>query len=105
MTERKEQSIAQVEHDGIYHVKKVSQFEDYGDSTGKLTRRFSLDSYGLCNVDTSTPSYYGFESADGHWYIMKINSGAYTYAKGDSGYSAAWTARASQSYDTFGTIF
>jgi len=42
----------------------------------------------------------------GNWYIMRMTeaTGLIRYAKGASGYAAAWTARAGQSYD-LPTIF
>ena len=69
--------------------------------------------YGINNLDDdgndANANYYGFEASDGSWYIMKedksSNPVVYTYSTGSSGYSTAWTNRASQSYDTFGNTF
>lgn len=72
---------------------------------GKLGERDNLDDYKIGNIDTSTPAYYGFTDKDGNWYIMKNDSGAYTYVKGASGYTTAWTNRATQTYDYFYNIF
>lgn len=57
--------------------------------------------YKISDVDDAgDPAYFGYEAADGSWYIMKnaVASKTYRYAAGGSGYSAAWTNRASQSY-------
>lgn len=68
-----------------------------------------LAGYGPADYDSADPSYAGFINADGEWYIMKnVAVGTvqtFTYAKGDSGYATAWTARSSQSYGTFDTKF
>lgn len=59
--------------------------------------------------DDASPNYYGFTDQYGKWYIMKetVSAGAdtYRYVKGDSGYAAAWTARATQTYDYFNVVF
>jgi hypothetical protein len=55
--------------------------------------------YFIANTDISSdPKYYGFEHADGNYYIMKETGGAYTYTAGSSGYATAWTNRASETY-------
>lgn len=64
----------------------------------------------VSNVDeASDPAYYGFENPDGAWYIMKKTTSAsidtFTYAKGDSAYSTAWTGRAALTYAAPGTTF
>ncbi len=55
----------------------------------------------------STISYYGFLNKYGEWYIMRKDetNGTGRYYKGDSGYSSAWSARESASYDYFDEIF
>lgn len=81
----------------------VNSLKDPSGGTGSATA-----SYGANNIDASAdPRYFGFENAAGEWYILKMASGdeILTYAKGASGYAAAWTARASQSYDTYGNTF
>lgn len=60
--------------------------------------------YKISDID-STNGYYGFVDAAGNWYIMKETSTSYRYVKGTSGYTTAWTNRASQSYDYFYTTF
>lgn len=56
---------------------------------------------------TATYKYFGFEDADGKWYIMRktIATNIFLYANGTSGYATAWTNRASQTYATFDTTF
>lgn len=50
--------------------------------------------------------YFGLENASGNWAIKKIaTDGTTTYSKGASGYSTAWTNRATQTYDTFDNTF
>lgn len=69
------------------------------------------DAYQLVNADEASAStrYYGFLRADGYWYIMKqaISSSVstYTFVKGTSAYSTAWTDRASETYASFDTVF
>lgn len=67
------------------------------------------EAYKAADVDASEPSYFGFVRADGYWYIIKqAISGSvtsYRFAKGESGYAAAWTARASQTYDYYSNTF
>lgn len=53
--------------------------------------------------------YFGYLAREGEWYIMKqdgsSNPTTYTYAKGDSDYSTAWTNRTTQTYVRFDTTF
>jgi hypothetical protein len=65
------------------------------------------DGYEITNIDDSgTPAYYGFVKKTGAWYIMEEGaSGSYRYAKGDSGFSAAWTGKALLSYGYFNSVF
>lgn len=73
--------------------------DPYADETNK---------YKLSDLDyASDPSYYGHVDSAGNWYILKLDEsgGTVRYAKGTSGYTTAWTARASQSYDYFYTTF
>jgi hypothetical protein len=62
-----------------------------------------LSAYKITDIDDT--GYYGYLKADGSWYIMQENSGAYRYIKGDSDYSTAWTGRAGLSYDYFNQVF
>ena len=61
----------------------------------------------ICNKDDdASPNYYGFEAADGSYFILKetVSAGAdtYQYDRGASGYSTAWTNRTSGSYQNWG---
>ena len=67
-----------------------------------------VSSYQPSDIDsTSDPKYYGFLAADGSWYIMEENTaeGTYRYVRGTSGYAAAWTARATNTYVLFSALF
>jgi len=67
-----------------------------------------LDQYKMSNYDTSTTTIYvGYEDKAGNYYIKKIDTttGAVTFTKGTSGYSTAWTNRATESYASFATTF
>ena len=65
------------------------------------------DGYEITEIDDSgSPAYYGFVKKTGAWYIMQEDStGAYRYAKGDSGFSLAWTGRTLLTYGYFNTVF
>lgn len=65
-----------------------------------------LKKYSLADFDTdSTPQYLGSLAIDGSWYIKKIDATSMRYVKGDSGYTTAWTNRASQTYGYFDAVF
>lgn len=68
-----------------------------------------LAAYKPADQDVSSPMYDGFVSADGAWYIMKTtttgNVRSYRFVKAESGYAAAWTARATKTYDYFSVVF
>jgi hypothetical protein len=57
--------------------------------------------------ETGSPSYYGFITADGAWFIMSIDGGAFRYCRGSSGYAAAWALRADPGtvYALYDTVF
>jgi hypothetical protein len=64
--------------------------------------------YIISDQDTSgDPSYYGFVTHSGQWYIMNMNAGtgAVRYAAGDTAYVDNWTGRAGLTYDYFYNIF
>lgn len=66
-----------------------------------------LGRYKAADIDKSgDPEYYGFVDIDGAYYIMEytVNT-SIKYTKGSSGYSLAWTNRATQSYDYFNNTF
>ena len=76
-------------------------------AVGSGANQDPLASYKSAGMDLSSdPMYFGFLRADGFWYIkcLDIASGT-TYAKGDSGYTTAWTGRAGLSYDEFNNVF
>jgi hypothetical protein len=79
---------------------------DYGLSTVMHSKK-----YMICNKDDdASPNYYGFEAADGSWYIMKwtVSAGAdvFAYESGTSGYSTGWTARTTTNvYQSYGTEY
>lgn len=52
------------------------------------------------------PSYFGYLNETGGWIIQQRteSTGAYRYVIGQSGYAAAWTARASQTYVLFSAL-
>lgn len=58
-----------------------------------------LDKYQPADQDeTGATKYYGFLAPDRSWYIMSDTGTAQRYVAGASGYSDAWTARATQTY-------
>ena len=68
-------------------------------SNAALSTIMHSKKFMLCNRDDdATPLYYGFEAADGSWYIMKwtVSAGAdvFAYDSGSSAYAVAWAARA-----------
>ena len=72
---------------------------------------FALQGYQLSDqlADSSNPQimYYGYVNREGKWYILKADdsTGTYRFVKGDSGYTTAWIARESASYDYFYNVF
>ena len=72
-----------------------------GGSVG-ITPYDPLIKYQISDQDnTGNPSYFGFASPTGSWYIMKQDTAAntYRYASGSTGYATNWTNRASLTYD------
>jgi len=74
-----------------------------GSQSSAATSGYSLSDYDAL----SNPIYLGKLAADGSWFITTINTstGAKRYVKGASGYTTAWTARASQTYNYYDIIF
>lgn len=67
-----------------------------------------LSMYKISDEDIAgDPLYYGFLDVNGAWYILKSSPSAssYRYARGDTGYVAAWADRVSLGYDYFDIIF
>ena len=58
---------------------------------------------------SGTTTYFGFVDRDGNWYIQEqVVTGddiSWRYAKGNSGYIASWTARATLTYNFYYTEF
>lgn len=76
------------------------------DGTGSALITDPLEKYKINDLDESTSTkYYGFTAMDGAWYILRLTSTTVRYVKGSSGYTTAWTNRASQSYDYFDVVF
>lgn len=67
-----------------------------------------LKNYKMDDYDVSAATkYVGYQNKAGNYYIKRINTstGAVDYSYGASGYSTAWTNRATESYNDFATEF
>lgn len=87
---------------------------------GKL-KRLATDLYGNIGVASNSATNYAFygstsdatydyvgkQSADGKWYIMRINktTGVATYAAGDSDMATAWASPGTQTYAEYKDTF
>lgn len=92
---------------GQLSAKKVVLYT-YDASTDTLIPSGNPLAYGINNITSdATYKYFGFETADGQWKIMRktLADGTFQYAKGDSGYSTAWTNKATQTYANYGDTF
>jgi hypothetical protein len=73
--------------------------------------QYILDTLGHYKMDdfdvASDPKYVGYQDKGGNYYIVRYNIGtpAVDYTKGTTGYSTAWTNRASESYSDFASTF
>jgi hypothetical protein len=68
----------------------------------------TLAHYKMDDYDVSAATkYIGYQNKAGNYYIKRINTstGAVDYSYGASGYSTAWTNRATESYNDFATEF
>jgi hypothetical protein len=76
-----------------------------GDST--ITGDVGSRWYFSNKEDTGTYVYFGFEDKDGNWQIKRKTSATdvWLFAAGSSGYSTAWTDRATQTYASAGSTF
>lgn len=79
-------------------------------STSSTVYSKPTDEYDLVqDDDTSSPSYeyYGYMKSGGGWYIKRItlSTTLREYVKGTSGYTTAWTNRASQTFNSYGAVF
>ena len=75
------------------------------DGTGTAALSDPLAKYKISDLEEAATSYYGNLATDGSWYILSLTATAARYAKGDSGYVAAWTGRAGLTYDYFDVVF
>jgi hypothetical protein len=76
--------------------------------TMSVTNFPATSPYKLSGLDSSgDPAYFGYLDPDGNWYIMQvsISAGTSLYAKGASGFAAAWVDKVIQSYDYYNAVF
>jgi len=67
-----------------------------------------LGGYVIADQDEAgDPKYYGFVNAQGHWYILAINTdGSYKYYRSSSvAYATGWAGRAGYTYNYFHAAF
>lgn len=65
-----------------------------------------LACYKISDIDpTEGNSYFGYIDKDGGWYMMNLTATTAIYAKGDSGYAAAWANKGNQNWGLFNEIF
>jgi len=66
-----------------------------------------FEQYQISDVDAvANPKYTGYLALDGTWYIMQNTSDTtFRYARGSSGYAAAWTGRAGLTYKYVNLLF
>lgn len=72
------------------------------------TIALQLQHYKPCDMDTSgATKYFGFMRNTGQFYILRManSDSELRYYAADSGYTTAWTNRASHTYDLFGNVF
>lgn len=73
------------------------------------TLQSTLFNYKLARlpVPGDTLTYLGYLDKDGNWYITEIDedNGTQKYVKGTSGFTTAWSNRASNTYLDFDSIF
>lgn len=74
----------------VVDVETLEWVNEVGGSGSPPTSRYVIS-------DISDP-YYGYLDAAGSWYIMKLEAGEARYAKGASGYAAAWADKEGQDY-------
>lgn len=89
--------------DGNWHRGNVS-------IDGAGNQAITLSDYKISNIDAdASPNFYGFERADGAWYILKetlsVGSDVYEYLTGASDLASTWANRTSETYDTFANTF
>ena len=76
------------------------------DPEGHLINDDPTFKYKITDIDSAGDTkYFGYTDKDANWYIRQLTGTTSRYVKGSSGYTTAWTNRATQSYDYFYTIF
>ena len=100
--------LNQLEHDPDNHAKRVNNYIWNGSAWVRDTGGGAAEAYAINDKEaTATYKYFGFQRADGYWYIMRktIATNKFEYVAGSSAYSTAWTNRASQTYTDYATAF
>lgn len=101
-----ENEIAIQEHDGVYDVKKTSQFMDNGDGTlvrqhvGTYATQIQIDSVDV-NVQYIGRAVLGSLTSAPVWQIQKLNENTgtvITWADGDNAFDNIWDNRELLSY-------
>ncbi len=100
------------EHDETTRAKKVTAVNTSGTQVNPATEEkqdATLFHYKLARlpVPGDTLTYLGYLDKDGNWYIAEIDetNGTMKYVKGTSGFTTAWSNRASNTYEDFNSIF
>jgi len=102
---------ADITQRGTKYGKAVELLDGAGDLMGDSANPLiianidQLKDYMIVEIDESDPDYYGYEKADGGWYIMKETSNSYRYVKGTADFSDNWTGRDELDYDYPSNIF
>lgn len=68
----------------------------------------ATEAYSISNIEeTATYKYFGFEKADGGWYIMRktLATSIFLYYAEASDYSTGWTDRATHTYVAYSGAF
>lgn len=68
----------------------------------------STDRYEISDMDISSdPSYFGYISSNGEWYIKQLNetNGTIRFASGLNNYTTNWTNKSSLTYSPYNEIF
>lgn len=100
------------EHNEAANAKRVSPVNAVGTQVNPATEEkqdATLFHYKLARlpVPGDVLTYLGYLDKDGNWYIAEIDetNGTMKYVKGTSGFTTAWSNRASQTYLDFDSIF
>ncbi len=68
----------------------------------------STDRYEISDMDITTdPSYFGYISFNGEWYIKQLNetNGTVRFASGLNDYDTNWTNKSSLTYSKYNEVF